>query len=367
MTRKQKIQELLTRLNNLQEERLPITDYVERQLADEQTRAQTSIAVNPTGKAISRLAKEVTKLKDSKEIKSLAKRVEKLASETDERLSMLSQSTVEQIDAIQKSLSELSATDNSSMELIQQVNGLISTIANDFYNERQTTELVTKDLSGKVQSITENLSQIEQGTNKALLDTAFDVTNAIRLAEQATQKAEEATASGVSAKQAAEDMQREFAFKLSELAKRGGNANRNIAIGGNTSVLSKYTDVNLKPGANVTITYINNNATGYTDVTIASTGGPGGSTRAINTISTSQTAGDTAGTDYVYVCSAGINLTLPTASGNTNLYTVKNTSNSSVLVSTTGGETIDAQSNVILATQYTSVDLVSDSTNWNIT
>lgn len=150
----------------------------------------------------------------------------------------------------------------------------------------------------------------------------------------------------------------------------GGQANRNIAIGGNQSVLSRYGDINLKAGSNVTIVYSSNNTTKFTDVTISSSGGGGsvgGTVRSINNISTSQTAGSTAGTDYVYICSAGINLTLPDAVGNTNLYTVKNTSTSSVIVTTTAAETIDTAPNIIMPVQYTSIDLISDSANWQIT
>lgn len=146
----------------------------------------------------------------------------------------------------------------------------------------------------------------------------------------------------------------------------GGNANRNIAIGGNGSVLSRYTDINLKPGSNVTITYANNNTTKYTDVTIAATGG-GGTTRSINNISTSQTAGDTAGTDYVYLCTGTLTLTLPTAVGNENLYTVKNVGTGVVTIDTTGGETIDGNLTIVMPVQFTSVDIISDSVNWNIT
>lgn len=155
-----------------------------------------------------------------------------------------------------------------------------------------------------------------------------------------------------------------------KLIPQGGNMNRNIAVGGNTSVLSRYTDINIKAGSNVTLTYANNNNTKYLDLTIASSGGGGsviGTTRSINTIATSQTAGATSGTDYVYICSAGVQLTLPDAVANTNLYTVKNTSTSSVLVSTTAAETIDTSTNLILATQFTSVDLISDGANWEIT
>ena len=107
------------------------------------------------------------------------------------------------------------------------------------------------------------------------------------------------------------------------------------------------------------------------DVTFASSGGGqgsvGGVVRSINTVNTSQTAGNTSGTDYIYICSGGINLTLPDATANTNLYTIKNTSTSSVLVSTTSLQTIDTQSTIILATQYTSIDLISDGSNWDIT
>ncbi len=153
---------------------------------------------------------------------------------------------------------------------------------------------------------------------------------------------------------------------------RGGGANRNIAIGGNTSVLSKYTDINIKAGSNVTLTYQNNETTKYLDLTIAATGGGGGSvtgiTRAINNTSVSLIADATPGIDEVYVCAAGVKITLPTASLNGNLYTIKNVSTSSVLVARDGTDTIDNDTSLILATQFTAVDLISDGfSNWNIT
>ncbi len=163
-----------------------------------------------------------------------------------------------------------------------------------------------------------------------------------------------------------DDVHRDIITKMSNMG-RGDHANRNIAIGGNTSVLSTYTDINLKAGSNVSITYVKNNVTKYTDVTISASGGGGsvgGVIRSINTISTSQTAGSTPGTDYIYLCSAGINVTLPAASGNTNLYTVKNISNSSVLVS---GTIDDDATGVTMPIKYTSIDLISNNTDWDIT
>lgn len=147
----------------------------------------------------------------------------------------------------------------------------------------------------------------------------------------------------------------------------GGNMNRNIAIGGNLKALNRYTDINFKAGSNVTITYANNDSTKNTDITFAASGSGGGITRQVNAVNTSLTADSTASTDQVYVCSDGIAVTLPTAVGNSNLYTIKNTAASSVLVATTGGESIDGDTELILATQFTSVDLISDGTNWKIT
>lgn len=164
-----------------------------------------------------------------------------------------------------------------------------------------------------------------------------------------------------------EKLRKDIMNRINNMPRGGGNQNRNIAVGGNTSVLSTFTDINIKAGNNVTLTYSNNQTTKYLDLTIAATGGSGsvgGVTRSINTINTSQTAGDTAGTDYVYLCTAGIALTLPTATGNTNLYTVKNVSNSSVLVV---GTIDDDVNGIIMPVKYTSVDLISNDTDWKIT
>ncbi len=145
----------------------------------------------------------------------------------------------------------------------------------------------------------------------------------------------------------------------------GGNMNRQIFIGGNDP-LTKFTDINLKAGNNVTISYVNNNTTKKVDVTLTASGS-GGSVRSINSISTTTTAGDTSGTDYVYLCSGTFTLTLPTAVGNTNLYTVKNVGVGVITVDTTSSQTIDGDLTITMPVRYTSVDLISDTANWNVT
>lgn len=148
---------------------------------------------------------------------------------------------------------------------------------------------------------------------------------------------------------------------------RGGNANRNIAVGGNTSVLSMFTDINLKAGAGTTLTYSNNKTTKYLDLTITATGSGSGITRSINSISSNTIAGAVAAIDYVYLVSGTTTLTLPTAVGNTNLYTVKNVGSGVATIATTGVETIDGGSTIVMPVRYTSVDLLSDGSNWEVT
>lgn len=97
------------------------------------------------------------------------------------------------------------------------------------------------------------------------------------------------------------------------------------------------------------------------------TGSGSGITRSVSSISTATAAGATADTDYVYLVSGNTTLTLPTAVGNTNLYTVKNTDGNTTSIATTSSQTIDGSTSPItITTQYTSLDLISNGTNWDI-
>lgn len=99
----------------------------------------------------------------------------------------------------------------------------------------------------------------------------------------------------------------------------------------------------------------------------SSTGtGSSGITRSINSISTATTGAATAATDYVYLVSGTTTFTLPTAVGNTNLYTVKNTGSNTVTVNTTSSQTMDGSTSLTL-TPNTSLNFISDNANWRIT
>ncbi len=89
-----------------------------------------------------------------------------------------------------------------------------------------------------------------------------------------------------------------------------------------------------------------------------------GINRIIQNVSSNITLSSVSLVDYVYLASGNITLTLPTAAGNTNRYTVKNVGVGSVIIDTTGGQTIDGGPTAPLLVPYVSVDIISDGSNW---
>lgn len=134
---------------------------------------------------------------------------------------------------------------------------------------------------------------------------------------------------------------------------------------------------NLPPDVNVTAStlipvYDPGTDTTYnastTQVVAAGSGGTGmsGISRSIASVSSPTTAGATANIDYVYLVSGITTLTMPTAVGNQNKYTVKNTGSNTVTIATTSGQTIDGSASITLPVANTSVDLISNGANWNV-
>lgn len=135
----------------------------------------------------------------------------------------------------------------------------------------------------------------------------------------------------------------------------GSEANVTTSGGSNLSLTTT--------GTSGAATY--NSGTGVLNIPVYSSGS-GGISRSINTVSTTTAAGSTASTDYVYLCSGTFTITLPATTGNTNLYTIKNIGAGTITVVTTGGETIDGSATASIPVQWTSIDLVAASGNWNV-
>lgn len=100
--------------------------------------------------------------------------------------------------------------------------------------------------------------------------------------------------------------------------------------------------------------------------TSGSGGGTGATNRIISSVSTNTNAGAVANTDYIYLVTGTTTLTLPTAVGNTNEYTVINVGVNIVTIATTSSQTINGSLTLPETSQYQSYSLVSNNANWII-
>ena len=90
-----------------------------------------------------------------------------------------------------------------------------------------------------------------------------------------------------------------------------------------------------------------------------------GITRSITVTSGNVSAGAVASTDYVYIVAGAHIVTLPTAVGNTNLYTINNSHTSDITLATTSSQTINGVTAPTLIPDQ-AVQIISDGTNWRI-
>lgn len=137
---------------------------------------------------------------------------------------------------------------------------------------------------------------------------------------------------------------------------------------GQQEIQFKNEGENLGPVGTVTaIDFVGSGVSATRDgnsITVSVSSGGGGQSRSVNTVSTNTNAGSSASTDYIYLVSNGITITLPTAVGNTNLYTIKKTDTSTVTIATTGGQTIDGSASIELINQNVARNFLSNGSNW---
>lgn len=259
----------------------------------------------------------------------------------------LSNALAQNLDALRNKMSEYR---DAGLSELASINGEMDTLK-DNIREISARKIELPDYSSQINAVESSLKELVSSSGK---ETDGKISTNVKSVEESIKKLRE-------------DIAKLRADAMSAIASTGGgNMNRNILVSGNPSTLGRYTDVNLKPGSGVTISYQNNDNLKTTDITVAATGG-GGTSRSINTVIVSSVVAATASTDIVVIAGAGIKLDMPTAVGNTNLYTIKNKFASSVMVAGNGAETIDGDANIILAVKYVSVDLISDNANWHIT
>lgn len=326
MNKKEKLKKLLAQLNALQEQPiLPSEDLTNLtdQLIEEEISSLTSrLKENPTIRTLQRFTSELTRFKQDFNLKPVIDSITALQQEM-----KLSEDNL--LTKFETRISSIKSAPDLTSNLVA---------LNEEFNTK-IQELESNTFQEELENIKEQLQVIVQN------DIEKD-------------------------KSSEEELAKKFLILNDRINNIGGGSmNRQIFING-TDRLTKYTDINIKPGANVTITSVNNDTTKKVDITIASTGGGGGGgiSRQINSVSISTAAGSASATDYVYLCSGTITLTLPDATTiGSNLYTIKNVGNGVVTVATTSSQTIDGALTQVMPVKFTSIDVDSDGTNWNIT
>lgn len=361
MTKNQKlkkIQELQNRLDDL-EAKDPVGS-VERLLEEEQAKAREA-AGTPNGSALKVLARGLATVQGDERPAKMMRDLETAKEEARAGMDELSTTFKEQMDSL---LEEVRTVEKSGKQLTEvNVQDTLARLAE--YEGTFSTgmkELATKDstLEGEVVQLAGELGVLYEKFN-ALPDHA-------PFLEETTTSVSRVTESTTDLAKALEELDKRLTNRVNNIQRGGGNANRSIIVGGNADTLGYFTDINLKAGTGITITYQANQTTKYTDITIASNGGGSGITRSIQTVAVNTVAAAVASTDYVYLASGNVTITLPTSVGNSNLYTIKNIGAGTVTIDTTGGETIDGDLTLILPLQFTSVDLISNNSgNWDIT
>lgn len=132
-------------------------------------------------------------------------------------------------------------------------------------------------------------------------------------------------------------------------AKMQNSTTASVIVGrGGASGAGDYQEITLGSGLNMTGTVLSSTSTGITRTIIATVG--------------DTTMGATANTDYIYLVTGNHTMTLPTAVGNTNRYTIKNDHTTSITINAT---LIEDTISLTLGAD-SSIDLFSTGTEWKV-
>lgn len=381
-------------------------------------------------RAIKMLAGEIDKMQADPRLRRMRESLQKAMADTDSKIYSLYEVLSKSVEQV---VGEVSAAEERGSLLttarIQGVLAQVEQMRNEFLDEVVALDTQRALLEGEVSRINQELSSVSKS-----MDTAVgDVTVLIEGTAKETQTAKNDT---LALSKKIDDLEKLLSSRIARIVssnKGGGNMNRNIAVGGNQSVLSRYTDINFIPGSNLTIAYASNRNSGFTDITLSASGGgatPAGDTgqiqyndggslgasstfswdanasvltvgtfdlpagngtagqylltnadgstqwasvtaaggsgiqRITSIITATTSPGATANRDYMFFAAAGVRVHLPSVASNTNLYTVKNMTASSVLV--TAGEGIDDGANALISVQYESLSFLSDGSIWGV-
>lgn len=360
MANKDKLKGLLAKLNEL-ENSLPngeVLTLVERVINDKYKDVTSKVKEDASLQALETINKKLNKIKKDLDLGPLAERIEELQ----KSLEMMHDAVTFQFDEGEKSvgatkeelqklvkdssdgLSQMTA--KQIKEALSRMDALENRLSFQDSDSKKGIEQVVKDLDARIHAILEDFNVLsgEREMGNELVEQRFSDTET----------------SLKSLTKELGELRADFISKIS----RGGSANRQINV--NSSVMStKYTDINFQEFGNIrwsaTNDDVNKRVNIRASIIVGGGGGPGGGiTRSVSVLSVSSTLADDASTDYTFFTNVGVVLTLPTAISNTNRYSIKNMSASSVLVSASAGQDIDGATTALLTRQYEAIDLMSN-------
>lgn len=359
--KQRRISQLLKRLDDIEGKTL--SGRVRKLIREEQDSVRASTAGTSTFKALEELAGTIEKVQKEPQANRVLGMLNRVKKDSQKSISSLTEAFGASLEGVLRRIEEGEAngqvyTKGETERFLREIEGF----RNDFDLGRASTENRNAAIDSEIERVRQEM------------EVAFDDFGTVVTESDAQHQVSRETTNAIAADVGAlysklDEIVQDFERRMNILQQsRGGSMNRSILVGGDKATLSKYTDVNLKAGAGVTITYSANQTTKYTDITISATGGGGGITRSVNVVATPTAAGNTPGIDYVYIVSGNTTITLPTAAGNTNLYTIKNAGTGTVTIVPSGADTIDNDTSIVMPVRYTSVDLISDGvSNWSIT
>lgn len=271
----QKLKQLLERLKKL-EGSLPdqeVLSLVEKTIGEKYKDVTSKVKEDSSLQFLDKINSNLESLKKGVDVMPIVEEIEKIqasmkqmqesASSQFTDTSKRSESTKFELTSLinraRNELQEMSGKEISGvLEKITSLENQLSFQDSNSKNQGQTLKDIVADFENRISEVGNSLTQNQvdnAGSIRSLTSRLDDGTKSVETITNDLKK-----------------LRQEIMTRISTFH-GGGQANRNIAINGNTSVLSKYTDINIKAGTGVILTPVNNNTTKYLDLTIAASGG----------------------------------------------------------------------------------------------
>lgn len=351
-----RIQELKSKLSDL--EAKDPQGSIERLLSGEAQKLGKTITDSPYASSLRVLATGLSTVQKDPRVGQLTKNLSKAQKDNDSKIQELVASFSEKNESLLKQLRDVEASGKQlTQSEVKNVLGRFAESETETLSNIQSLSNKNALLEAEINKVAQELKQIYPQIPK-IPDLSGELE---RLDKNTKKTAEEANT-------ALQELEKKLNARISAI-QGGGNQNRRITVAGDPSTLSRYTDINFKNSSSIGWITTINTVTEQTEIQasiLVGGGGGSGITRSTSIITANTTGGATAATDYIYIATTGLSFTLPDATGNTNLYTLKNATSSSVLVTAIGGDTIDGSSSVLVAIDNQSLDFTSDGSNYRI-